>query len=184
MGTPSAQVLAKLYAGDRRGAADVALGHPLDVFASAALGDDHRLQRILRTDPTTVSARTPDGFTALHLAAYFGTADAVAMLLAHGADAGSVAGNPSAVTPLHSAIAHRDPDIVRTLLEAGAPVDAKQAGGFTALHAAALHGQTELVRILIASGADPAVTDDEGNAARSFALKGGHGELAEQLLKS
>lgn len=181
MDDPSRRVLERLYAGDRTGATEAAAGQTLDVFAAAATDDGDQLQRILATDPDAVRARADDGFTALHLAAFFGTASGVSTLLAHGADAASVAENAMAVTPLHSAAAHGDIDIVTVLLEAGSPVDAQQAGGYTALHAAAMQGNDVLLRTLLAHGADSALPDDEGNSAREYALKGGHDELVALL---
>jgi ketosteroid isomerase-like protein len=170
-----------LYAGDRQGATEAAAGQTLDVFAAAALDDGDQLQRALATDPEAVRARTDDGFTALHLAAFFGTANGVARLLAQGSDPASIAQNAMAVTALHSAAAHGDVDIVRALLEAGSPVNAQQAGGYTALHAAAMQGTAPLVAVLLAHGADPTLTDDQGSSARDYALKHGHGELASPL---
>ena len=184
MNTVSQQVLDKLYAGDRAGAEAAAAGHPLDLFAAAAMGADEQLRQRLAGDPTAAAARTDDGFTALHLAAFFGTSDTVATLLAGGADPTTVAENPMRVTPLHSALAHRDAVSVRRLLEAGAPVDAQQAGGYTALHAAARHGDVELVRLLLDHGATVDVRDDDGRSAADHAAQAGHAALAEELTAS
>ncbi len=184
MDRASRQVLDKLYAGDRAAAEAAAAGQSLDVFAAAAMGADEQLRQGLADDPTAATARTDDGFTALHLAAFFGTSDTVAILLAGGADPASVAENPMRVTPLHSALAHRDPVSVRRLLEAGAPVDAQQAGGYTALHAAAMHGDAELVRLLLDHGATVDLRDDGGRSAADHAAQAGHAALAEELMAS
>ena len=181
MDEPSRQVLEKLYAGDRAGAEQAAEGQALDVFAAAALGDRGQVQQRLAEDPAGATARTGDGFTALHLAAFFGDEATVATLVAAGADPASVAANPMRVTPLHSAVAHRDRASVRCLLEAGAPVDAQQAAGYTARHAAALHGDDVMVRLLLDHGADPGVRDDEGRTAADHATGAGHTALAELL---
>ena len=181
MEEPSRQVLEKLYAGDRDGAEAAAAGQAVDVFAAAALGDGEQVRQRLGEDPAGATARTADGFTALHLAAFFGDDATVATLLAAGADPASVAGNPMRVMPLHSAAAHRDSASVRCLLEAGAPVDAQQAGGYTALHAAAQHGDDEMVRLLLDHGADPGLRDDQGRTAADHAAGAGHRALAELL---
>jgi len=177
----SRHVLAKLYAGDRAGAEEAAGGNALDVFAAAALGRDEEVRQRLAADPATSTGRTDDGFTALHLAAFFGTSTTVATLLAGGADPASVADNPMRVTPLHSALAKRDVASTRELLEAGAPVDAPQEGGYTALHAAAMHGDAALVRLLLDHGADPGRRDGEGRTAADHAANAGHTALAELL---
>ena len=55
------------------------------------------------------------------------------------ADADADQENPARVRPLHSAVAARDHDAARALLEAGADPDCVQQGGFTPLLAAAHH---------------------------------------------
>jgi catechol 2,3-dioxygenase-like lactoylglutathione lyase family enzyme len=177
----SGQVLAALYRGDRDGAEVLGAGAALDLFAAAALGRAERVGELLATAPDAVSGHTADGFTALHLAAFFGSPDVVALLLAAGADVTAVAANPSAVTPLHSAAAQQSEESVRLLLEAGAPVDAQQTGGFTALHAAARHGDHALAELLLAHGATRGVTDDDGRTAAEHALERGFNDLAAEL---
>ncbi len=49
------------------------LGSPLDIFESAATGNEAQLQAILSKDPSAALACAGDGWTALHLAAAFGT---------------------------------------------------------------------------------------------------------------
>jgi ankyrin repeat protein len=80
-------VLTALYRGHQRVVdAIVAAGPDLDVFDLAALGHDHGLEILLGLDPASAMARSGDGFTALHLAAFFGRAEAVRLLVAAGAD--------------------------------------------------------------------------------------------------
>jgi uncharacterized protein len=158
---------------------------PTGVFEAAALGQAERMRVLLRERPELVGVFAADGFTPLHVAAHFCNPEVVSLLLDHGADPAAVTRNEIAVTPLHSGVAARRGDhaamldIVRMLLEAGAPVDGAQNGGFTALHTAARRGDEELVRVLLAHGADPNVTDDRRADARDHARKRGH----EQLLK-
>jgi uncharacterized protein len=57
----------------------------LDVFEAAAVGRTERVRELLDGDPTLVGAWSADGFTPLHLAAYFGHVDSVRLLLEHGA---------------------------------------------------------------------------------------------------
>jgi hypothetical protein len=138
----------------------LAAGAEVGPLEAAALGDLSKL------DP---SARGADGFTALHLAAFFGGSLAVRALLAAGADANADAENPLRVRPLHSAVASRDRESVRALLEAGADPNVVQQGGFTPLHGAAHAGEAEMVRMLLEHGADPELTTDDGKDARALA---------------
>jgi uncharacterized protein len=135
----------------------------------AAVGDAPELRRRLARDPDIVGRRTPDGFTPLHYAAFFGGPAAVAALLEAGAEPNAETDNPAHLRPLHSAAAARDAESARLLLEAGADPDAQQNGGFTALHAAAQHDDDALAGLLLRHGADPAVRADDGADAKSMA---------------
>jgi len=181
METPSRTVLDRLYAGDRAGAAEAGRAKELDVHAASALGATRRVESLIGLNPAAVDARTDDGYTPLHLAAFFGTAETVAALLRAGADPASVASNATAVTPLHSAVAQRSVEIARLLLEAGADLDAQQSGGYTALHAAARHGAVDLVRVLVEFGANALVRDDGGKSAVDFAAEAGHDDVLKLL---
>ena len=171
-----------LYHG-RRDLADLILAHdpPLDVFDAAAVGRADRLSRVVHHDRSLASARSSDGFTPLHLAAFLGTAECAGILLSVGADPAAVASGAMTVQPLHSAAAAGNVDIARMLLDAGAPVDATQGGGFTALHEAARSGNDPLVSLLLARGADPSLTTDAGATAADLATETGHDEIAARL---
>src|SRR5579885_521638 len=112
----------------------------LDVFEAAALGRTARLQAILDAEPSRANGFAEDGFTALHLAAFFGHAASAALLLDRGADPNAIARNAMKVAPLHSAAAARAHDVARALLERGADPNARQEGGFTPLHSSANSG--------------------------------------------
>lgn len=159
----------------------MAAGPDLDVFDSAALGRDRELDILLGLDPALARARSADGFTALHLAAYFDRPGAAALLLAAGADLDAETPDDRRLHPLHSAAAGRSAAVARLLLAAGAHPDVRQPGGFTPLHAAAEHGDEALVTLLVDRGADPALCDDEGRDAAAFARAEGHADLARRL---
>ena len=154
---------------------------PLTIFEAAAVGERDRVAELLDADPALLDAVAADGFTPLHLAAFFGHGEIVALLLSRGAHPGPVARNPMLVQPLHSAVAARDAASVRALIAAGADVDARQQRGVTPLHAAAHHGDAELVALLLDAGADPALADDDGASAADHARGGGFDDLARRL---
>ena len=126
---------------------------PLDVLDLAATGRAEQLRARLEHEPARANARAKDGFTALHLACFFGGTEAVRALLEAGADPNPPQDNPMGVAPLHSAAAARDNDAVRLLLEAGADANARQHGGYTALDAADQHEDAELAELLRRHGA-------------------------------
>ena len=53
---------------------------PLDVFEAAMLGEIDRLRSLLQESPGLAAAWSADGFTALHLAASYGTPAAIEAL--------------------------------------------------------------------------------------------------------
>lgn len=160
-------VLAALYEGRREDAERLA-DEP-DVLEAAALGRLDVLRMHLEGDPDALSARTPEGFTALHLAAFFGGGPAVRVLLGAGASADADGDNDLQVRPLHSATAARDHDAVLALLEAGADPNVRQQGGFTPLLAAAHADDPEMTRMLVEHGADRTLAADDGRDAAAMA---------------
>jgi ankyrin repeat protein len=143
---------------------------PLDVFDSAAVGRTRGLEELLDTEPELTRSWSPDGFTALHLAAFFGQEEAAKILLERGAEVNLVARHESIhVTPLHSAAAGGHAGIVKLLLEHGADPNAAQDGGFTPLHSAAQNDDRESVEALIEAGADPRLANDEGKRPADLA---------------
>lgn len=144
---------------------------PLDAFDAAACGRPHGLEELLEADPGLVRAYSDDGFTALHLAAFFGQEAAAELLLDNGADPNAVATNPGlSVTPLHSAAAGAHAGLVKLLVERGADVNATQGGGFTPLHSAAQNGDAESAEALLAAGADRTARDDQGRTPAELGL--------------
>ena len=106
-------------------------GAEIDVFAAAATGRTDDLRRALA--PDTVNAYAYDGWTPLHLAAFFGQTDAARILLDGGADVALISRNNMSNTPLHAAAAGRHSDIALLLLERGADPTVIDAGGYTPL---------------------------------------------------
>lgn len=158
-------------------------GPELDVFEAAAVGRIERVRELVESDPALVSAFSPDGFTPLHLAAFFGHPDIARLLVEHGADTQAVARNPMRVMPLHSAAAARQFEIAKLLVDRGADVNASQERGFTPLHEAAQNGDVALTRLLLERGADREQATEDGRRATDFAAARGHEEVLALLGK-
>jgi uncharacterized protein len=153
----------------------------LTIHEAAAVGRTARVRELLHEDAALVSSWSPDGFTPVHLAVFFGHPEVARILLDAGAAVSAVSRNGMAVQPLHSATAGRDVATVEALLDAGAPVDAVSHGGFTALHDAAQNGDRGIVEVLLARGADVTMRDDRGRTARDLAEENGHTEVARAI---
>lgn len=157
-------------------------GTLLDIFEAASVGDVLRLEDISSVDPGTVNTLSGDGWTPLHLAAAFGTPQAVDMLLQHNAPVDAISRNPQRNQPLHAALAiGRNTETVRLLLAHGADPNATQAGGFTPLFSAATANRRDLAEMLIDCGGHPHHRGDMDKTAADFARERGHTSLAEWL---
>jgi ankyrin repeat protein len=154
---------------------------PIDVFDAAALGRTGRLRELLAAQPGLATAFSSDGFTPLHLAAFFGQTETARVLIQAGVEINAVSRNDMHVTPLHSAAAARRDDVARMLIEAGADVNAKEQGGYAPLHAAAQNGDVELVDLLLDRGARVDARMDDGRTPADLADEAGHKMLAKRL---
>lgn len=162
----------------------ISSGAKVDAFIAAALGDVKRLEAALGKDPALLQAHSSDGWTVLHLAAFFGRKDAVAYLLNAGAPVLARSTNAMNNHPLHAAAAGRSRDIVALLLGKGSDINATQAGGWTALHAAAQNGDFEMAKVLLANGADANVRADNGQLPLDLALGNGHKPIVDLLMEA
>jgi hypothetical protein len=149
---PSALLL-RLYAGDRAGALTLAASAPeLDVFEAAAIGDFAALCARCDAEPDQFAARSDDGWTPLHLAAFFGSDRCVEELIRRGAPVDTRSTNGAELTPLHSACAGDHTDVAIRLIAAGADVNARGAGGHRPLDSARRSANAELIAALVAAG--------------------------------
>jgi ankyrin repeat protein len=153
----------------------------LSIFEAATVGNAAVVRQRLAEDRAAIDDGGDEGFTALHLAAYFGRLEVARLLLGLGADRNAVAMNQMRVTPLHSAVSARHRDMTSLLLAHGASPNAVQRGGWTPLHAAAKAGDEEIVDMLLLRGADPTRKNDDGLTAIDMADQGGHGAIAKIL---
>ena len=140
----------------------------LDIFDAVSVGRSARVAELLDRDPTLLTAYSGDGFFPLGLAAFFGHAETVELLLARGADVAQVARNPMRIQALHAA-ATGSLAAVKLLVAAGAPVNARQQEGWAPLHEAVNRNDLEMIRYLLAHGADPRQQNDQGKSALTLA---------------
>ncbi len=153
----------------------------LDVFEASATGRAGRVAGLLDEDPSRARAWSIDGYTPLHLAAFFGSEAVADLLLAYGADPDVPSRNGQGVHPLHSAVAGGSFAVARLLVDAAADVNAAQTGGFRPIHAAAQSGDELTVDLLLQAGARLDLPTEEGATAAALAAAEGHDDLAVRL---
>jgi ankyrin repeat protein len=135
---------------------------PLEPFDRILVGESDGLP--------APDARTPDGFTPLHIAAFAHNVDAARRLLELGADPNVLATASFAeVSPLGTAATFGDADIAALLLEYGADPELTADHGGTPLHSAAANGFTEIVALLLAHGAKRDARTDAGKSPADVA---------------
>ena len=150
-------LISAVYMG-RRDLFDLLLekGAGVSLFEASAVGLVDRVQEQVEKDPAVVNTYSHDGWTALHLASFFGHKDVASLLLARGADVNARSKSTRFAkenTPLHAAAANRQVDVAEILIAHGADVNAKDGSGYTPLALAANSKNDLLVVILLEKGA-------------------------------
>jgi len=153
----------------------------LDVFTLCVAGHASDVLAEIDKSPELLEARSTDGWTPLHLAAFFGWAELANVLIDRGANIESRSTNSMKNTPLHAAAAGGNTQLVDLLLKRGAKPNTTQEGGWTALHAAAQAGNRAMAETLVAHGADISQRADNNQSPLDMALLKGHQDLVEFL---
>lgn len=177
----NAFLLAKYYRQDAVAEDLLARGPKLDIFGLCVAGRTGAVLSELEHDPDLLQAHSPDGWTPLQLAAFFGRAELANALLDRGADIEARSTNASKNTPLHAAAAGGNTELVGLLLIRGANANARQESGWTALHSAAQAGNRKMVEELVAHGADVNAQADNQQSPLDLALTRGQQDMVNLL---
>jgi ankyrin repeat protein len=159
----------------------VARGAILTLLEACAAGEVERVERLIEDDPLSVAGYSADGWTPLHLAAFFGHAKIAELLLAAGADVAARSHNPNANTPLHAALAGNHKLVAGLLIGRGSDLNAADGNGWHPLHIAAANNNLDTMKVLIAQGADATLANREGLTPLSIAQQKNHREAAAFL---
>jgi ankyrin repeat protein len=162
-------------------------GAKANVLHAATMGNDTETIRLIVDAGVDVNAADFAGFTPLISASANRNLDAVRMLLAKGADAKARSGDGSFQkvkagtialglwTPLTAAVSLASPELVKTLLDAGAGINVPDVRGMTPLMLAVATDRQniDVIRLLIARGADVNAKSAAGETALDWAVKTG-----------
>ena len=178
-------VIAALYRGHRHIVDELVdtiarSGRSLDIYAAAGTGRAQALEAALASG-TPVTSYSYDGWTPLHLAAFFGHGACAGRLLDAGADIQAISRNSLTNSALHAAAAGNHTDVALLLVGRGADVNARDAGGHTPLHIAAENGNAAIVKAMLDRGADPHAVDAEDKTPLSRAAARHHIEVVDLI---
>lgn len=153
-----------------------------DIYEAVALNDARLVATQVLADPGLLSSHSVDGWTPLHLAAFFGSRDALLVLLGLGAPLDALSQNPMQNTPMHAALAGAAGESLAPLLIGfGADVHHVGGSGITALHLAASRGFEGLCKLLLARGVDRSAKTEDNKTAAELARDRGHLATAAML---
>lgn len=146
-------------------------GRDTALTAAAAAGDRPELVRLVAAgaDPDEVDGR---GWSPLIWAVRNGHFKLVPLLAGQGAAVDARAADDRGWPALMHAVAARELDAVRALLNAGADPNVAGNDGTTALMLAAGYGYFRTTRVLLERGADPALRNESGETALARAVRG------------
>lgn len=141
-------------------------------FLNAVVAGDVAKATAMLKSGADINSRDEEGATALMLAAGKGYSGMVEMLLQAGAevDAADLRGWTALMKALFNYEQNKGfPEIVSTLIDAGADIEHKVAYGTRPLMIAAGYGEARVVEVLIAAGVDVNAENEGGRTAQTIA---------------
>ena len=156
-------------------------GIKLDIFEASATGTTSRARELLKSKPDLVNGFSPDGFTPLGLASFFGHLETARLLLDSGAKVDVPSNNFLKAVPLRSASVAGHLEIAKLLIDRGANVNALGEGGETPLHEVAGVGRIEFAKLLLDHGANINARGESGKTPLTVAIENKKNEMAEFL---
>lgn len=123
-------------------------------------------------------------FRPIYLAAGYGHERFLSTLILHGADINQAEPELRGMTPLHWAVMLGRVNIIKTLINMNADVNAKAFKNVTPIHVAAVFGDVDAFAAVLAAGADLNARDDDGSTPFALAVLFGHYKIVRLILQS
>jgi ankyrin repeat protein len=135
-----------------------------EVLRATRSGDIQRLKEIFAAHPEAREATGHMGRRPLHIAVELERLDVVQFLIEAGVNVDG--GRTDGDTPLYWS---PNPEIVETLIRAGASLRARNGTGREPIHYAAQFSRPDVLRVLLDHGCDPNARDDSGHTPLHWA---------------
>ncbi|CAD5124042.1 DgyrCDS12350 [Dimorphilus gyrociliatus] len=135
---------------------------------------------LIETGRCSINDKTPNGFTALHIACQYNSTDILEYLIENGANINIEAKNK--VTPLHVASKCNKLESVIILLDNGANMEVITTDKLTPLHCASRSGQVAIVEKLLERGAEVNAKSKSKLTPLHMASQGNHYDCARLLI--
>ncbi len=148
---------------------------------AALKGSVANIEALATAAPKLITEKDGNGNSPLHLACKFQRKENVDTLISLAPEA-VFALDDDLNTPLHHACFSGDLEIVKTILERGSYLEARNITGETPLSIAALYGHTPIVKYLIEKGADISSKDIEKETPLHKSAYQHHHEIVRALL--
>lgn len=155
----------------------------VELFKAVAIGDTSQVHALLHSG-ADCNARNDEGATLLMQAAQNGNLEMVKALIESGADLNLT--DPQGWTALMKALYNHElnrgfPEVVQTLIDAGAGIETQIGYGIRPLMLAAGYGEAGVIEILLKAGADVRAKNEGGRTALMMVKDKDYIEVINQL---
>ena len=160
-------------------------GGKMDLCTTLTIGEQVRIDRMIKNDKDCLEVTRYDGYAPLHLAVMYDRRGVIDQLIDAGVEVDiKNTHNSSAYqnqTPLYLAINQNKPEIAKKLLEVGADPNIPAYYQRTPLHIAVTSRRVELIELLVKHGADPNLKDKKNKSPLDYCRQTSWNEQAKAI---
>lgn len=141
-----------------------------DLIEYACLGSTEKVVKTINDQPEQMHTYSPDGWSILHIAAYYGHVSLLIKLIDLGMDIHTISKNAHRQEAIHSASAGNQKKAISCLLKHGAKIDGNGAHN-SPLHISLKNKEYDIIKLLVKNGANIFAKDKEQKSAVDYALE-------------